>query len=115
MFVFILVSRRSVRWGLGTRGEGERYPACDGLPCKSPCRFISSSPIAISSIATLPPHILYTYSGVTHPKSIEQDRASSSRKSRSLEIITGFILSLFLSPAEMAERAEIKSEHGLLG
>ena len=38
----------------------------------------------ISSRLTVPHHIPYTFTGVTHPKSIEHDLASSSINSRSL-------------------------------
>lgn len=45
---------------------------------KTPCLRISLSPDSISSSGTCPPHILYTYSDVIHPKSIEHERASFS-------------------------------------
>lgn len=56
--------------------------------CKFYKAFIASS---ISSIGTLPPHILNTYSGVTRAGSIEQERASSSMNSRRRATNSGFI------------------------
>lgn len=50
----------------------------------NPCFLNSESPFSISSIEYRPPNILYTYSGVTQPKSIEHERASSSRNCLSL-------------------------------
>lgn len=47
-----------------------------------PCFRNSESPLSISSIEYWPPNILYTYSGVTHPKSMEHDLASFSSNSR---------------------------------
>ena len=52
----------------------------------------SVSPVAISSIATAPPHALYTYSGVIHPKSMEHDRASFSMNSLKRETTSSISL-----------------------
>ena len=57
----------------------------------NPCFLISVSPLSMSSIEYCPPHDLYTYSGVTHPKSIDPDRASSSRNSRKRETISSIL------------------------
>ena len=43
----------------------------------NPCFRSSFNPASMSSIATLPPHILYMYSGVMHPGSMEPDRRNT--------------------------------------
>lgn len=55
---------------------------------KTPCLCISLSPDSIPSSGTRPPQERNTYSGVTHPKSIEHERASLSINSCNFKLIS---------------------------
>ena len=67
----------------------------------------------ISSSEYSPPNILCTYSGVTHPKSMEHDLASSSKKLRKRS--TNSILPLLHNhPKSLQDQPEIIPEAMLL-
>lgn len=70
---------------------------------------------AISSIATVPPQDLYTYSGVSHPKSMEHERASYSINifnlsiSSALFIICNIAFTSLFSPTSQRFRKVLAS------
>ena len=64
----------------------------------------------MSLSGTCPPHILYTYCGVIHPKSMEPERASFSINSRSLSVI----ISIFLSHKFLFCHTDLRSSFARL-
>ena len=68
--------------------NGRNNKICNHIYC-----LISLNACSISLSGTIPPHMRYTYSGVMQPGSMEQERASDSRKS-SKRVVTSFVIVL---------------------